>query len=159
MINVRTINPRSEEEIALVADQMQKTLIDVMGAEKGEHYYSKEWLLERVQYHINLKDNASIFLAIEDGNIAGQAIVRTENDNSVEYGFFSTIYVNPDYREKGVATDLTNEVIEWCAKKDLPYVIYNTASDNKKMTDLLVKFGFQLFLKDGGMVQLKREIK
>ena len=62
LIQIREINPNSNDEIALVASRMQKTLIEVMGEKRGSNFYSMEWLVERVQWHLNPERTAKIYL-------------------------------------------------------------------------------------------------
>lgn len=159
MVTIRPLNPNSKQEIDLVADQMQKTLVDVMGPEKGTNYYSKSWLKERVKYHIDLADDAVVFVACDDNKVIGQAIVRIELDkDKLKYGYFSTIYIQPKYRQQGVASELVKKIINWCSNKRLPYIVYNTAKNHQKMKSLLLKFDFDEALSSDDMVQFKMEI-
>ncbi|MBT4792132.1 MAG: GNAT family N-acetyltransferase [Halobacteriovoraceae bacterium] len=152
---IRPIAPNSKEETSLVAKRMKKTLIDVMGEKDGKNYYSDEWLISRVEQHINLKENACIFLSEENsGEISGQAIIRIEKDNGTNYGFFSTIYVAEEFRGKGIAKELIMAVLKWCKDKDLKRVTYNTAENHTSIINLFGKFKFKESLRADGMVKL-----
>ena len=156
-MKIRRINRKSSEEIELVAKRMQLTLIDVMGKEKGENYYSESWLLERVQFYIDLEENAAIFLAEENKTIIGQAIVRVEKDRDVsdtKFGYFSTIYVMPEYRRKGFAKKLIKEVHSWCLVKDLRLVTYSTAKEHSGLINLLKEFNYKVMLETNEMIRL-----
>lgn len=157
-MHVRETDPLLDDEIQLVANRMRETLVDVLGQARAEALYTMEWLRARVEWHLSLGPDAQVLLAENDlGEIIGQAIVRVETDGSGHsYGYFSTIYVAPEYRRQGVAKALIEDVIHWCQVKRLPFAIYNTAYDNQRLIELYQKFGFQEDLRDGDMVQLKK---
>lgn len=157
---IRTLNPKSDKEINLVASRMQKTLVDVLGKKEGEHYYSKDWLLDRVKYHMQLGEAASIFLSEEVfGQISGQAIVRIEKEDGEYYGYFSTIYVVDEYRRKGKAKLIIEAVMEWCHSKNLTKVTYNTAKNHVPIIRLFKGFGFRERLSEKNMVRLELSLK
>ena len=133
------------------------TLIDVMGAEKGSSFYSDDWLLDRVRWHLDLGKNAEILLCVDDtGNIVGQAIIRKDLENECKFAYFSTIYVDPFWRRKGAAKLLIEEVIEWCRSHNFLKINYNTAADNQNLIELLQKYDFMIELEFEGMVKLVR---
>lgn len=158
---IREINPESKEEVKLVASRMRQTLVDVLGDERGESMYTMEWLVDRVLWHLDpKKTKAKVFLATGDkDHIVGQAIVRLESDTAdSNYGYFSTIYVEPSSRGQGVATRLVETVEKWLLKNGIETVIYNTASDNSRLIGLFQFLGYHLFETHDDMVQLKKEI-
>jgi ribosomal protein S18 acetylase RimI-like enzyme len=157
MFNVRPLKSDSNEEIQLVASRMKFTLIDVMGAEKGSNFYSDDWLLDRVRWHLDLGINAKILLCVDDiGNIVGQAIIRKDLENDCNFAYFSTIYVEPSWRRKGAAKLLIEEVIEWCRSHNFLKITYSTAADNQNLIELLQKYDFMIELEFEGMVKLVR---
>ncbi len=160
LFTIRTINPKSSKEISLVASRMQKTLIDVLGKAKGESLYSMDWLVERVNWHLAPERVAQVLLAeTQQQEIVGQAIVRLEeNSEGHAYGYFSTIYVAPEYRNQGVAKKLIQEITSWSLNQGFPYIIYNTARDNDRLIGLFQKFGFLISLTESDMVQLKKTL-
>lgn len=155
---IREIDPDSLQEIKLVAERMRKTLIDVLGEDQGKAMYTLDWLENRVRWHLELRNNAKIYLAENaNKNIIGQAIVRAEKDeNGRDYGYFSTIYVAPEFRDQGVATNLIHQVENWCQASGFYKIIYNTAEDNHKLIRLYEKFGFSITLRESKMVQLTK---
>lgn len=158
---IREIDPQSPSEIELVAARMRQTLVDVMGEEGGGSYYSMDWLLERVRWHLDPRcATAKVYLAEgAAGQIIGQAIVRIEHDDDIKpFGYFSTIYVDPASRRQGVATSLLDRVEAWAQEQGLPKMVYNTAHYNTKLLDLLYKRGFNITLKEGEMVQLTKTL-
>jgi hypothetical protein len=85
--------PDCEAEIALVAQRMRDTLVEVEGPEVGGSLYSMDWLRERVRWHLNpLEAVARVYLAIDaDQQVIGHTIVRKEEDEERgTFGLFST---------------------------------------------------------------------
>ena len=159
MIKIREINPDSSQEIDLVASRMRSTLVDVLGQDKGESMYTMDWLRNRVMWHLSPDRDAKVFLAEKDGEIVAQAIVRVEkNDNNVSYGYFSTIYVAPEFRNQGAARKLIQTVEAWCSGKGLPYVTYNTAEDNERLIELFKRRSYEIVARESEMVQLKKSL-
>ncbi len=158
MLKIRELNPNSKEEIELVASRMRNTLIDVLGQEKAEAMYSMDWLRERVMWHLSAEKEAKVLLAEAD-EVVGQAIIRIEIDDKKDrFGYFSTIYVAPEFRSQGIAKKLIQRVEAWCSEKKLPYIIYNTAHDNDRLIEILRKFSYQIVTKTMDMVQLKKSL-
>jgi GNAT superfamily N-acetyltransferase len=160
MNNIRDININSEEEILLVASRMQSTLVEVLGEVKGKSLYSMDWLTERVQWHIDLIPKAKILLLEnETGNILGHAIVRDEQvESGNRFAYFSTIYVVPASRGKGLAKDLMNAVEKWCEDQEINIVRYNTAIDHPVIIKLFKNNGYQVTHEENEMVQLTKEL-
>jgi len=159
MISIREIDPQSEAEIEGVATRMRSTLQDVLGEEEGQGMYSMEWLIDRVKWHLNLENEAKIYLAThEEGQVVGHSIVRVDELEGVRCGYFSTIYVAPEAREQGVATALIQQVEAWCREMQFPFVTYNTAVDNDRLIRLYEKLGFEIIQREGEMVKLKKTL-
>ena len=143
MIEICQINPDSKKEIGLVSKRMRQTLIEVIGENEGQSMYSLDWLKERLLWHLHPDREAAVYLSKSQDKITGHAIVRVENVNEeLSYGHFSTIYIEPKSRKKGIATALIKKVENWCLEKQLPAIIYNTAEDNFKLIELFENLGF-----------------
>jgi GNAT superfamily N-acetyltransferase len=162
MHTVREINPASSEEIALVASRMRNTLEEVLGEEKGQALYTMEWLEDRVRWHLDSeKRSAKIYLSENTKKeITGHAIARIEQDESGKnYGFFSTIFVEPTERKQGVARSLLKKVEDWCLEKKMPEIVYYTAETNAPLIELFTKNGFHLAQKEAEMVRLVKPLR
>lgn len=142
---IRELDPTAENEIALVAQRMRDTLIEVEGPEAGTALYSMEWLVQRVRWHLDSANTcAKIFLAQdEDGQILGHTIVRREyDDQGLAYGLFSTTYVIPVARKAGVAQELLLSGECWMQTLALPASATWTSSTNHKLIHLYRKHGY-----------------
>jgi GNAT superfamily N-acetyltransferase len=158
-MQIRPLDPASSHEIELVAARMKQTLVEVLGEEEGTALYSMEWLVQRVRWHLDpLQTTATIYLAeAADGHIAAHAIARIEHEGDGErYGYFSTVFVEPASRNKGVARALIARVESWLRSMNMPRVVYNTAGHHAPMIRLLERHGFRITHRAAEMVQLTK---
>ena len=144
---IRSIDPTSSAEIELVATRMRLTLIEVLGEEQGGAMYTMDWLKDRVLFHLDPeKSTAQIYLAVDDGAIInGHTIVRIEDDGSgKKFGLFSTTYVEPDSRKKGLADSLLNRGEKWMLDQGLTEAQTYTSDSNTKLIELYFKHGYRI---------------
>lgn len=158
-MRIREINPSSSDEIDLVANRMRLTLVEVVGDERGSTMYSPEWLKQRVLWHVK-EAEGKVFVAVgSDGVISGQAIGRVENSESIgRHGYFSTIYVAPEFRRQGIAQKLLENIEVWFTQKHLTTFIYNTAKNHAPILHLFGKNGYAVTHTADEMVQLSKNI-
>ena len=158
---IRVINPNSSDEILLVANRMRETLIDVLGDDKGKNFYTQDWLVNRVKWHLDPKNCISKILlsVINNDQIIGHAIARLEIDQEkLNFGYFSTIYVEPDSRHKGYAKELMDNVEEWFLELGLRKFVYNTAENHHRLIKAFTARGYQITHRENEMVQLTKLI-
>lgn len=153
---IRELNPHANEEIEWVARGMRQTLIEVLGKKKGTELYTMNWLVDRVKWHLNPKTTtAKIYLAENDSGLLGHAIARLEYDkSSTVYGYFSTLFVSPEARRKGLAHAFIDHVEKWLCSQKVARIVYNTAEDHSVLIRLLESHGFKIALHEKEMVQL-----
>lgn len=159
-MRVRPIDPTSAAEIALVAERMRATLVEVLGEARGTSMYSLEWLVERVRFHLDPAREAAVFVA-EDagGEIVGHSIVRSElDDEQRAFGLVSTTYVLPSHRRLGLASALLAHEEAWMRERGLERAATDTARDNHRLIALYRKHGYEIALEAGEMVRLEREL-
>lgn len=158
-MNIRELDPTNEDEIKLVAQRMQSTLIDVLGKERGVSLYTIDWLVARVKWHLDSSQTrAKIFLSVSaQKEITGQAIGRIEMGNDgIEFGYFSTIYIAPEFRRRGIAEKLLMQMHGWFGEMGVSKITYNTAENNAPLINLFLKHGYRITLKESEMVQLTK---
>ena len=155
-MNIREIDPQSELEISLVAQRMRQTLVEVLGEEKGGSMYTMDWLIDRVRWHLDPKNtDGRVFLSEnQDGKILGQAIARVDHGSS--FGYFSTIFVEPSSRKRGIAADLIRHVEEWFSKSGMLKIIYNTAENHVALIRLFKSHSYEITHSESEMVQLTK---
>lgn len=157
--SIRELSADSESEILLVGQRMRKTLIDVLGEEKGGELYSVETLVDRVRWHLDSVSRiGKVYLSQDDvGNITGQTLARVETDVAgLKFGRFSMVYVLPEYRRRGIATQIISTVENWFHDLAMPKIIYNTAETNQRVIDLFRSRGYRITHAESEMVQMTK---
>lgn len=146
-LRVRPLNPAAADEIERVARRMRATLVEVEGEAVGAALYSMAWLRERVRFHLDpQRAVAQVLLALDgedDGEVLGHTIVRRELEpEGPAFGLFSTTYVAPPARRRGVADALLLAGEQWMRDRRLPAAATWTSSSNDKLIRLYVRHGY-----------------
>lgn len=160
-MTIRPLDPQSEAEIELVARRMRATLMEVVGAARGEAMYSLDWLQDRVRFHLDpARSTAAVYLAVRpDGTIAGHTIVRIEEEEGrAPFGLFSTTYVAAEHRRQGVATALLEKGEAWIRAQGLGESATYTARDNEPLIEHYRRHGYVLTPANEEMVRLTRTL-
>lgn len=156
-LTIRPLDPTAEREVEEVAARMRLTLIEVLGEERGRSLYAMDWLRARVRWHLDPEScDGQVFLAEHgQGKVIGHTIVRVE-DAGGPVGLFSTTWVAPDHRGRGVATALVERGEAWMAARDLTTFVTYTAADNGKLIGLFTGRGYGSEPAGDAMVRLAR---
>ncbi len=141
---------RGTDELELVAERMRATLVEVLGQQRAVDLYSMDWLRNRSR---ELRDEGAIFVAV-DGAVVGHTIVRMEPD---ALGLFSTTWVQPEHRRKGVAEALLDRGERWLLDNGARLLATNTSATNSPLIALYERRGYAIAFRDGDMVQLRRD--
>ena len=146
-ISLRPLNPDSDDEITLLAHRMRQTLIEVESKEFADNTYTIDWLKSRVRWHLDEKQcRGQVFVALAaSGEIVGHTIVRVEaTEEGVTEGLFSTSYVDPASRQKGIASTLLRKGEAWMQSQSQQVATTWTAASNVKLIRLYEKFGYAI---------------
>ncbi|GAA5175759.1 hypothetical protein GCM10025771_08800 [Niveibacterium umoris] len=143
-MQLRDLDPFNADEIALVAQRMRDTLVEVEGAERGAAMYTMAWLENRVRWHLDpANTRARVVLALADGDtVAGHTIFRIEHDASGMFGLISTTYVLPAFRRHGVAQALLECAEAWFRAQGVPQCCTWTSSTNRPLIGLYARNGY-----------------
>jgi len=157
-MSIREINSDSDTEINWVAQNMRQTLVEVLGEEKGGSLYTMQWLVDRVRWHLDPKNTeGKVFLYTDENeNILGHAIARIDYGSS--FGYFSTIFVDSDFRRNGIATQLMRHVENWFKVRTMPKIVYNTAENHVALIGLFQSHGYEITHREAEMVQLTKKL-
>jgi len=155
---LRDIDPASDAEIALVAARMRDTLVEVLGEERGRATYTLDWLRDRVRFHLDPARVGRVVLAEEAGAIVGHAIARVERDEAGPYGWFSTIFVIPEARRRGIAVALADETEAWLLGRGLDRLAYATGAHHRRVIAFFERRGYRARAPEGEMVLLERRV-
>ena len=148
---IRPIDPKSHEEVELVAQRMRSTLVDVLGEETGGSMYTMDWLRQRVLFHLDpAQSTAQVFVSENDQkHITGHCIVRIDRDDSGnQVGLFSTTYVEPESRRLGTANALLLHGEKWMIQQGMPKALTYTSDSNAKLINLYKKHGYEITVTD-----------
>lgn len=143
-VTIRPIDPRSDTELAFVAQRMQRTLLEVEG-EVGRTLYTTDWLRDRVAFHLDsARSTGTVFIAVGgDGELVGHTIVRVEHHaDGRRFGLFSTTWVEPAARRAGLADRLLARGEAWMQGHALPEAATWTSAANDKLIGLYAKRGY-----------------
>lgn len=158
-IRIRRIERHDDDVVALVAERMRETLVEVLGAERGTAMYDREWLRDRVRAHLDpARLDGAGFVAGDCGTPDGHLLARPEVEDGRPIGMIATVYVAPSARRRGVASALFDAGEAWLRARGLAESAYDTALDNAPMLALLAARGYVETRRDvtKGMLRLSR---
>jgi GNAT superfamily N-acetyltransferase len=177
MFEIQLLRPNDEAEIEWVARHMRQTLVEVLGAERGEALYSLEWLRQRVLWHLDpaLCTGRVFLLQTQAGEWAGHSIVRIERvgrgtewgeerstergkEQGAEFGLFSTTYVEPQFRRLGGASLLLQHGESWMLEQGMRSAATDTAEDNLGLIRTFEKHGYVITFGEKEMVRLSKSL-
>lgn len=144
---IREIAAQSSDEVTLVARRMQATLVEVEGESNAARLHSLPWIRERLLWHI---DNPAVLARVlvatlAGGEIVGHTVLRRETaPEGGHYGLFSTIYVTPPCRRRGVAARLLRAGEEWFRAVGLSTFSTWTSSTNTRLIRLYEGHGYRI---------------
>ena len=130
-----------------MAQRMRQTLIEVLDEETGNSMYTMDWLIKRVQWHLDPTEVvAQVFVAEnEQGDVIGHTIVRIDSDDDdIAIGLFSTTYVDSASRRFGVAKMLLKQGEEWMRQQEMAVAVTYTDRDNVKLQNLYLTHGYEM---------------
>jgi GNAT superfamily N-acetyltransferase len=157
--HVREIEPGSSAEIELVAIRMRQTLIEVLGEAVGGSMYTMNWLMQRVKWHLDpAACTGQVFLAMDgEDQILGHTIVRLDVDfDDRQIGLFSTTYVEPKFRGKGIAKTLIARGESWMVERGMNKAVTYTDPSNTPLLNLFKSLGYRVDeIKNGFAVVVK----
>lgn len=159
-VSLRSLKLEEEASIEWVASRMRHTLVEVLGEEQGGAMYSMTWLCDRVRAHLDSAQiDGQVFLAVAGEERVGHTIVRVDDDGTGKrIGLFSTIYVEPQVRNRNVAGALLTRGEEWFRKQGLRHAVTYTDEDNEKLQQLFKKHGYTMSLMPKHFVKLMRAL-
>jgi len=153
------IRKATKKDIPIIAEQWYKE-------EKLESKADPRWKLRKDVKKVILKElkekfkkkHFIAFVAEDNGKIVGSYQAWIENAYSLleinKLGHLAVAYVEPEYREKGVAKKLFNEVIKWFKSKNIKFIDGYILNNNKVARKTWSKLGLKDF-----MINVTKEIK
>ncbi len=84
------------------------------------------------------KDNTYYIVAQIDGKVVGYMGIYTAADE----GYITNIAVHPNFRQRGIATALINDVCNYAVRQQLAFVTLEVRESNIHAAALYTKLGF-----------------
>lgn len=89
--------------------------------------------------------NSVVFGAYHEEQIVALATLTRETAEKLSHkAVLSSVFVKPEFREKGIANKLLSSVLEY-SKGHVEQILLTVATDNKSAISLYKKFGFQIY--------------
>jgi len=152
----------SDATIDIIAKRMGLTLAEVIGEAEGKAMYTPEWLVARVRWHLDPDTcTGAVFAAMLEGSVLGHTIVRVEQDEKGgPMGLFSTSYVDPAARRRGIADALLNVGEDWMREQGMPVAATHTAATNAPLIALYEKHAYRIVLEvpEKKMIRLAKSL-
>ena len=141
------------EEINICNEFLKKLIID----EKKYDDNINDQIIINDYYQKVCNDNNKLFIAIIDNNVIGYIYIKIsdpkQNSDIYKESFIDAIYVENNYRNNGVATNLIEKAKEFSKEKGAKKISINALKDNKVALELYYKLGFNDF-----SVKLKQDL-
>lgn len=94
-------------------------------------------------------ETSKLFIAKDNENIIGYIFIKITNpkQNAEIYkeALIDALYVEKEYRNKGVATTLIQKAKEYSKEKDAKKIMISVIKDNENALNLYHKLGFEEF--------------
>ena len=158
---IRPIDPADQHAIACVAAGMRATLEEVLGAERAAAVHTDAEIRARLLWHIDRPDglHAQVLVARDaEQRYEGHVIVRVEPDTQGELGLFSTIWVEPASRRRGLGSQLLRAGQRWLQGQSVRTLATYTEASNTPLQRLFEEHGFALHRVDDEWARLERRI-
>ncbi len=125
---------------------LKTTIADLLLIQRRVHGVesSVEYIMEGIE---NALDNAAftkIFYVEMDGVICGVCFgnIGSSISKAGNYIWINELFVSENYRRKGLATFMLNELITWCRNNNIKGIDLETTVDNEPAIGLYQKFDF-----------------
>ena len=109
-------------------------------SEKGAEFYQQS-IVSRLN-----DPNTRVLVAEEDGQVIGYVLgmiadIMAEVFQPIRSGFLAVIYVQEDYRRRGIGKELVERLVLWFQSKDVAYYEWHVAQKNSKAVEFWESMG------------------
>lgn len=99
--------------------------------------FSHPWSKQSLENELN-NETSHFFVAVEDGEVIGYIGMSAVIDE----GYIFNVAVRENFRKKGVATALINELVTFGKKNNFSFITLEVRESNEPAKSLYSKFGF-----------------
>jgi len=142
MINILKANKkRFESTFRLFASHMQES------TGRRVSVKTREKLISFIKTYFKMP-NTFFYLAVDGrksvGYVVGAIKMETQWTNDFDFNKAELIelYVMPEYRKKGVGSNLLDEFMSWCRKREIKKIYLETEMQDRKAVTFWKKRGF-----------------
>lgn len=121
-------------------------LLSLLIKDEKENYDNTIESTEVKDYYKNMiiRENNIIYLCKKENKIIGYVFVKTPENVAI----INALYVLPEERGKGIASNLLKLAINWIKEKNIKTVEISVLSKNTKAKELYKKCGFNEIFKE-----------
>lgn len=130
-------------EIREYEENDKEQLIELWIKVSVEEYGYKEW--EEEIKILGVKEYNKILLAVDEGKIIGSMAYKKVDNETAE---LKRVYLYKEYRGKGIAKQLYNEIMKMIKEENYKKLMVETWENFQSGINFYIKNGFKLVLKD-----------
>ena len=123
-------------------------IIRLSALEKSPEMFGSTYMAEverPLVFFENCLSSSTVFGVYHKNRIVGLATLTQENGIKFSHkASLSSVFIEPEFQQKGVASSLLSAVIEY-GKKHVEQILLTVADDNKPAIHLYKKFGFGIY--------------
>ena len=135
-------------KILSVDDSNDFRTIRLSALEKAPKMFGSTYIAEVEKPLVFFKSclsSSTVFGAYYKNKIIGLATLTQENGIKFSHkASLSSVFIEPEFQEKGVASILLSAIIEY-SEKHVEQILLTVADDNKPAIHLYKKFGFETY--------------
>ena len=139
-MHYRKVEFGNEKEMRFVAEADSRIPL-----EYDSHYtFTATSIDQRLKYYQEFKDEDFFEVALDRDRVVGfHAVHIIPYPPDLKAGNIATLWVDPDYRKKGIASQLKARAEVWGRKNKLAFLQTNVHTNNKKMLAINQAAGFE----------------
>ncbi|WP_049722973.1 GNAT family N-acetyltransferase [Gilvimarinus polysaccharolyticus] len=139
-LNYGILDINNDRDITVVADMHCRAPEEWMSG----HLYTEKLVVRTVEKIRNSKEKCYVAIARnEENTIVGMHWIQLEVRDEEKFGNIFSLWVNPKYRQLGVATHLKGMAESWLRSKGASEIRSHVFLENKKMMVLNEKLGYK----------------
>lgn len=139
-ISYRRIDLGNEAEKRFVAEADSRIPL-----EYDSHYsFGPSSIDQRIKYYLDFKEDDFFDVALDGSRVVGfHAVHIIPYPPDVKIGNIATLWVDPAFRQQGIASQLKSRAEMWGREKKLVFLQTNVHTNNKKMLAINQAAGFE----------------
>lgn len=137
------------------ADRVKKLVLFVLKEFGYEYDKNLDLDLEDIEKHYSIADKSVFLVYLHDGDVIGTIALKKINKTTCE---IRRIYVNKDFRKKGVGKMLFNEFTKYAQKFNYKKIILDTTEIMTAAIKFYEKYGFEKKSKEGEIIYYEANV-